>query len=59
MRKATFIMSALSFVASVLTLGVVLGGAKKLHDDIQDVRSKTNQALGKVKQTLSDIDFSV
>lgn len=57
MRKATFIMSTLSFVASVTTLAVVFKGVKKVHDEVEELRSKTNETLGKLKRAL--IDFSV
>lgn len=57
MRKATFVMATLSFVTSATTLGVVLHGAKKVHDDIQEVREKSNQAISKLQAAL--IDFSV
>lgn len=57
MRKATFIMSALSFVASALTLAVVFKGVKDVHNEVEDLRAKTNKALNKVKSSL--VDFSV
>lgn len=57
MLKATFIMSTLAFVTSVTTLAVIFGGVKKLNDDIQDVRKKTNQAIGKIKAAM--LDFNV
>ena len=57
MRLATLILSALSFTTSALTLGLVLGGAKKVNDDIQEVRKKTNESLNKIKAALSDIEL--
>lgn len=57
MRKATFFMSAMSFVASALTLAVVYKGVKDVHNEVEDLRAKTNKALNKVKSSL--VDFSV
>lgn len=57
MRKATFLMSALSVVASISTLAVVLVGAKKVEAEVQDIRVKTNAALSKLKIAL--VDFTV
>lgn len=57
MRKATFIMSALSCIASIVTLAVIAKGVKKLNDDIQDVRQKTNDKLAQVKGALDN--FSI
>ncbi|QPL14691.1 membrane protein [Gordonia phage Schwartz33] len=57
MRKATFVMSFLSLVTSVATLGVIAFGAKKVHDDIQDMRANTNKALQKMKVAMLDIQL--
>lgn len=57
MRKATFIFSALSFVTSAATLGVLVYGSKRVHNDIQDVRSKSNDALRKIKTALIDVQL--
>ena len=57
MRKATFIMSALSFVASALTLAVVFKGVRDVQNEVEDLRAKTNKALTKIKVSLTD--FSV
>lgn len=57
MRKATFFMSALSFVASALTLAVVYKGVKDVQNEVEDLRAKTNKALTKIKVSLTD--FSV
>ena len=57
MRKATFFMSALSFVASTLTLAVVYKGVKDVHNEVEELRAKTNKALNNVKRSL--VDFSV
>ena len=57
MRLATLVLSALSFTTSVITLGVVLGGAKKVNDDVQEVRRKTNESLTKMKAALADIEL--
>ena len=57
MRKATFVMSTLTFVASALTLAVVFKSVKKMHDDVEELRAKTNETLGKLKRAL--VDFSV
>jgi hypothetical protein len=57
MRKATFIMSTLSFVTSVITLAIIAKGVKKVNDDIQDVRSKTNEKLGQLKSAL--VNFNI
>ncbi|ADD80943.1 gp052 [Rhodococcus phage ReqiPepy6] len=59
MRKATFVLSALSFVTSVATLGVLAYGAKKVHNDIQGIREKVNTSIGQFKKTLVNFDFSV
>lgn len=57
MRKATFFMSAMSFVASALTLAVVYKGVKDVHNEVEELRAKTNKALNNVKRSL--VDFSV
>lgn len=57
MRVATLVLSALSFTTSAITLGIVLGGAKKVHDDVQEVRVKTNDTLNKFKTALSDLEI--
>lgn len=57
MRLATLILSGLSFTTSALTLGLMLGGAKKVNDDVQEVRKKTNESLNKIKAALSDIEL--
>ncbi len=57
MRKATFIMSALSCIASIVTLAVIAKGVKKLNDDIQDVRKKTNDKLAQVKGALDNFNI--
>ncbi|AVO25282.1 hypothetical protein PBI_GRAVY_43 [Gordonia phage Gravy] len=57
MRKATLIFSALSFVTSVATLGVLAFGAKRVHNDIQEVRAKTNDSLQKMKVAMLDIQI--
>ena len=57
MRKATFVMSTLTFVASALTLAVVFKSVKKMHDDVEELRAKTNETVGKLKRAL--VDFSV
>lgn len=57
MRKATLLFSALSFVTSALTLGALVYGAKKVHNDIQDVRNKSNESLQKMKVAMLDIQI--
>lgn len=57
MRLATLVLSALSFTTSAITLGIVLGGAKKVNDDVQEVRRKTNESLTKMKAALADIEL--
>uniref|UniRef100_A0AAU8GSC3 Methyl-accepting chemotaxis protein n=1 Tax=Gordonia phage Petito TaxID=3158876 RepID=A0AAU8GSC3_9CAUD len=57
MRKATLLFSALSFVTSAVTLGVLAYGAKRVHNDIQDVRAKTNESLHKMKVAMLDIQI--
>lgn len=52
MFKATFAFSVISCVSSVATLAVVLIGAKKVHDEIQEVREKSNDQLNKFKQAI-------
>lgn len=57
MRLATLILSALSFTTSTLTLGLVLGGAKKVNDDVQEVRKKANESLTTIKSALADLEL--
>lgn len=57
MRLATLVLSALSFTTSALTLGLVLGGARKVHNDVQDVRAKANESLTKVKEALNNLEI--
>lgn len=57
MRKATLLFSALSFVTSVATLGVIAYGAKRVHEDIQEVRAKTNESIHKMKLAMLDIQI--
>lgn len=54
MRKATFLMSALSFATSLLTLGVVYKGVKQMETEVEDLRTKTNKVLGNLKRSLTD-----
>lgn len=57
MFKATFAFSVLSCVSSVATLAVVLIGAKKVHDEIQDIRDKSNEQINKFKQAV--VNFNI
>ena len=57
MRLATLILSGLSFATSAVTLGLVLGGAKKVHDDVEDVRKKANESLTKVKEAINNLEL--
>lgn len=57
MRKATLLFSALSFVTSVATLGVIAYGAKKVREDIEDVRKKSNESIHKMKLAMLDIQI--
>ena len=57
MRLATLVLSALSFATSALTLGLVLGGAKKVHTDVQEVRTKANESLSSIKAALANIEL--
>ena len=57
MRKATFFMSALSFVASAATLAIVAKGVHDTRKEVETLRTKTNSTLNKMKAAL--IDFSV
>lgn len=57
MRLATLILSGLSFATSAVTLGLVLGGAKKVNDDLQEGRKKANETLNKMKAALAEIEL--
>lgn len=57
MRLATLVLSALSFTTSALTLGLVLGGAKKVNDDVQEARKKANESLSSIKAALANIEL--
>lgn len=57
MHKATFIMSALSFATSLVTLGVVYKGVTQMQNEVEELRSKTNAVLGNLKRSL--LDFTV
>lgn len=57
MRLATLILSGLSFATSAVTLGLVLGGAKKVHNDVEEVRQKANDTLKKMKSAINDIEL--
>ena len=54
---ALFAVSTLSLAASLGTLGVVLVGAKKMQQEVDDVRVKTNSTVNKIKNALSDLDL--
>lgn len=54
---AIFTMSTLSFVASVTTLGIVAFGAKKMQEELDEVKDKTNGTVRKLKQALNNLDF--
>lgn len=54
---AIFTMSTLSFIASVTTLGVVAFGAKKMQEELDEVKNKTNGTVKKLKQALNNLDF--
>lgn len=55
--KLTFAFSALSFLTSVSTLAVLAYGSKRVHEDIQDVRTKSNEAIRKMKAAIIDIQL--
>lgn len=57
MQLATLILSGLSFATSAVTLGLVLGGAKKVNDDLQEGRKKANETLNKMKAALAEIEL--
>jgi hypothetical protein len=54
MRIATFIFSGVAAAASVATLGVVLFGAKKVEQQVEDVKQKTTKSLTTFKNALED-----
>ena len=57
MQKATLIFSVLGFATSVATLGIMAYGSKRVHQDIQDVRTKSNEAIRKMKVAMLDIQI--
>lgn len=57
MRKATFVFSALGFATSLVTLGVVLVGAKKMHDDVEGVKKKANEQISHIRHALLDFEI--
>lgn len=57
MRTATLILSAISCIASVTTLAVVLGGAKKVQAEVDDVKNKTNATVKKLKDAINDLEL--
>lgn len=55
MKFATFAFSAVAAVASVSTFAVVCVGAKKMQQEIDELRSKTNKTLNKMKSALVEM----
>jgi hypothetical protein len=56
MNVAILTVATLSLVVSTATLGVVLVGAKKVEQEVEEVRSKTNTTLQKIRFALHDLE---
>lgn len=48
------LMSALSFVTSLLTLGVVYKVVEQMETEAEELRTKTNKVLGDLNHSLTD-----
>lgn len=50
-------LSSLSFITSAATLTVVLVGGKKMQSEVEEVRTKANGAVGKLKAALENLEL--
>lgn len=56
MKFATMAFSFVACVASVATLGVVLVGAKQVRQEMDDVKTKTNSTVSKLKDAIMNLE---
>lgn len=57
MRVATLVFSIVGCATSIATLAVVLVGAKRVDAEMTEMKTKSNQAFSKLKQTINNIDI--
>lgn len=50
-------ISSLSLIASAATLTVVLVGAKKMQNQLDEVKTKTNKTVSNLKIALSNLEL--
>lgn len=50
------LMSTLSFLSSVTTLGVVYVGAKKAEEEIEELKAKSAKTINKLKQAIINME---
>lgn len=53
---ALIFMSAVTMVTSIATLAVVLVGAKRMQEELDEVKNKTASTINKIKLTLQNLD---
>lgn len=57
MNKTLLSLSLLNLTVSAVTLTVALAGAKKVADEMAELKTKTNKTVIAVKRALEDIDL--
>lgn len=54
---ALFTISGLSLITSATTLAVIIFGAKRVETEMEEVKTKSNDALRKVKAAINAIEI--
>lgn len=57
MQIAILVMSGASLACSATTLLLVLGGSKMAINEVQEVKTRTNEALDNVKAAVEAMKF--
>lgn len=54
---AILAISSLSLITSAATLTLVLVGAKRMQEEVEEVRETANGTVKKIKNALNDLEF--
>lgn len=57
MQIAILIVSSASLVVSCTTLALVLGSATKAINEVENVKTRTNESLNKVQEAVEALKF--
>lgn len=57
MDVAILAVSTLSLITSAATLTVVLVGGKKMHSEVEAVKTKTNKTVSNLKSALDNLEL--